>query len=312
MSGATALVVGGGGFLGRAVVGALERAGDRVVVPRVPWNDTEAAATVLREAVTGLQAGDTPWRLVWCAGSGIVATGEQAFTAESTILERVLDPAGASPDTPGAVFFASSAGGVYAGASGAPFDEDTDPLPLAPYGRSRLAAEARFRDFAEATGTPLLVGRISNLYGPGANLRKPQGLVSQLALAHLERRPSSIYVPMDTTRDYLYIDDAAAMVADGLAVVADRAVGPTTTKIFASQHGRTITEVVEAVSAAFGEPLDVREGHDPAATSHGRDLRFRSRVMTALDDRTHVPFELGVRRTVDAIRGSRPTDQETA
>jgi len=305
VSAATALVVGGGGFLGGAVVAALEHAGDRVVVPRVPWSDTEAAATLLRDAVTSLQADGAPWRLVWCAGSGIVATGEQAFAAEATILGRVLDLTGPAADAPGSLFFASSAGGVYAGASGAPFDEDTEPLPLAPYGRSRLAAEARFRDFAEATGAPLLVARISNLYGPGANLRKPQGLVSQLALAHIEGRPSSIYVPMDTTRDYLYIDDAAAMVADGLTAVADGAAGATTTKIFASQQGRTITEVVEAVSAAFDEPLDVREGHDPAATSHGRDLRFRSRVMTGLDARTHVPFDVGVRRTVDAIRAGR-------
>ncbi|MCM3520074.1 NAD(P)-dependent oxidoreductase [Curtobacterium sp. P97] len=305
MSDRTALVVGGGGFLGHAVARALERAGDRVVVPRVPWDDPDAAAAALREAVTAVLERDRPWRMVWSAGTGIVASGEQAFSSERAMLDRVLAPAGIVTSTPGEVFFASSAGGVYAGATGVPFDEHTEPAPLAPYGRSRLTAEQRFREFASDAGARLLVGRIANLYGPGSNLRKPQGLVSQLALAHVERRPSSIYVPMDTTRDYLYIDDAAAMVAEGLDAVAAGPAGATTTKIFASQQGRTITEVVDAVSAAFGEPLDVREGHDLSAPFHGRDLQFRSSVLTELDDREHVPFEEGVRRTVAAVRGSR-------
>jgi UDP-glucose 4-epimerase len=302
VSDSTALVVGGGGFLGRAVVGALERAGDRVIVPRVPWDDPGAAATVLRRAVADLVSGDTPWRLVWCAGSGIVATGEEAFADEARILEHVLAPEQLTVGAPGAVFFASSAGGVYAGASGAPFDEETEPRPLAPYGRSRMTAEDRFRTFAESVAAPVLVGRISNLYGPGANLRKPQGLVSQLALAHVQGRPSSIYVPMDTTRDYIYIDDAAAMVVDGLTAVAGTTPGSATTKIIASQQGHTITEVVALVSAAFGEPLDVREGHDPSATFQGRDLRFRSRVLTELDAREQVPFPVGVDRAVASVR----------
>ena len=63
--------------------------------------------------------------------------------------------------------------------------------------------EADLRRFAAATGTAVLVGRIANLYGPGQNLAKPQGLVSQLCLANLTGQPLSIYVSLDTLRDYL-------------------------------------------------------------------------------------------------------------
>ncbi|PZE68098.1 NAD-dependent epimerase/dehydratase family protein [Curtobacterium sp. MCBD17_021] len=310
MNGATALVVGGGGFLGRSVVAALERAGDRVVVPQVPWGDTEAAADVLVRAVAGLRAGSTPWRLVWCAGTGIVSTGDEAFAAERLLLDRVLDPAATAPPagatgTAGTAFLASSAGAVYAGSEGVPFDESTGPRPLAPYGRTRLEAEQRFAAWATTVGARLVIGRIANLYGPGANLDKPQGLVSQLAAAHVEGRPSSIYVPFTTTRDYLYIDDAGAMVADALQLVADRPPGTVVTKIFASQRGHSIADVVAAVSAAFDEELDVRAGHHDSADRHGLDLRFRSTVLTDIDDRDLMPFDEGVQRTVESVRTAR-------
>jgi len=310
VSSATALVVGGGGFLGRSVAETLRRRGDDVVVPRVPWADTAAAVDVLVAAVTELRAGSAPWRLVWCAGTGIVATGDDAFDAERVLLERVLDPGATAPvdggdSAPGAAFLASSAGAAYAGSDGVPFDETTEPRPLAPYGRTRLAAEERFAAWAAATGARLVVGRIANLYGPGANLDKPQGLVSQLAAAHVDGRPSSIYVPFTTTRDYLYIDDAGAMVADALDLVAARPAGTVLTKIFASQQGHSIEEVVAAVGAAFAEDLDVRTGHHDSAGLHGLDLRFRSTVLTEVDDRTLTPFDEGVRRTVESVRTAR-------
>jgi UDP-glucose 4-epimerase len=314
VTGATALVVGGGGFLGRSVADALRRAGDHVVVPRVPWTDVDAASDVLVEAVADLRAGDVPWRLVWCAGTGIVATGDDAFAAEGVLLDRVLDPGSTAPPAgtpgaPGTAFLASSAGATYAGSDGVPFTEATEPRPLAPYGHTRLAAEQRFSAWARAVGARLVIGRIANLYGPGANLDKPQGLVSQLAAAHVDGRPSSIYVPFETTRDYLYIDDAGAMVADALDLVADRAAGTVVTKIFASQEGHSIADVVRSVGDAFAEDLDVRTGHDDAAGRHGLDLRFRSTVLTELDERDLVPFDEGVRRTVESVRAARGEDR---
>lgn len=147
-----------------------------------------------------------------------------------------------------------------------------------------------------------MVGRISNLYGPGANLRKPQGLVSQLTLAHLEGRPSSIYVPMSTTRDYLYIDDAVDMVLRTLDLVEqDAAVTPVVTKILASGQPATIADVIDAVEHTLGTRLEIREGADPSATFQGLDLRMRSDVLPQVGERAFVPGQ-GVAATVDAIR----------
>lgn len=296
------LVVGAGGFLGRAIRRA---AGDDVRAAAVPWDDQDAAVDAIVAAIREVRTPDAGWRVLWCAGTGVVATGAEVFEAEQQLIARVLDTVAGDDAAPGTLFFASSAGAVYAGSSGAPFDEATAPAPLAPYGRSKLRAEERFAAWAAATGARLLVGRISNLYGPGANLGKAQGLVSQLALAHLEGRPSTIYVPTETTRDYLYIDDAAAMVLDALDVVDLQEPGTAVTKIFASGRSATIAEVVSAVEHAVGAPLDIRDGADPSATFQGLDLRFVSRVLTAVDDRPFTEFGQGVQRTVDDLRAAR-------
>lgn len=296
------LVVGAGGFLGRAVSRALTDSGARVLAARVPWDDPDAAVDALVDAVRAVRTPDRTWRILWCAGTGVVATGAAVFEAEQALVTRVLDTVRDDEAATGTVFFASSAGAVYAGGAEPPFDEHSAPAPLAPYGRAKLAEETLFGDWSRATGARLAIGRISNLYGPGANLGKPQGLVSQLALAHLEGRTSSIYVPMTTTRDYLYIDDAAAMVLELLDAVEQAPSGSIVTKVLASGRSATIADVIGAVEAAFDAELDVEHGVDPSATFQGLDLRMRTRVLTAIDDRAFVPFAEGVDRTVRALR----------
>ena len=117
----------------------------------------------------------------------------------------------------GALFLASSAGGVYAGVGTPPFREDSPVAPLAPYGWNKLEQESLARQWSTETGTPLLVGRLSNLYGPGQNLSKAQGLITQMCLRVVARQPLVLYVPLDTIRDYLFAEDAGRLIAHGLA-----------------------------------------------------------------------------------------------
>ena len=126
----------------------------------------------------------------------------------------------------GTLFFASSAGGVYAASQAAPPFDETSPVgALAPYGGEKLAQEALVRELAEAAGVDMLIGRLSNLYGPGQKLSKPQGLIAHVGRAALRREPVSIYVPLDTIRDYLFAADAGRMVIDAVARRWARAAG---------------------------------------------------------------------------------------
>lgn len=310
MSGSTnavTLVVGAGGLLGSAVARAARARGDEVVALSVPWSDPTAARRALVDGVRDLwdRAGDRPWRWYWCAGTGVVSTPTDVVAAEADLVEAVLrdlerEQHPASPR--GTTFFASSAGALYAGNDAPPYDESSPLLPLSAYGHVKLRIEAAFSAWAARAQARLLIGRISTLYGPAQDIAKPQGLISHLVDARLADRRSTLYVPLSTERDFLWADDAGAMIVD--AVAALEASGQQeAVKIVASYEGVTLAEVVAAVEEAVGLPLllDLVETDDTTVQSH--PLRFATRVLTEVP-RARTSLLEGIREVVEVRRAT--------
>jgi UDP-glucose 4-epimerase len=291
----TAWVVGAGGLLGSAVCRRLRALGREVVTTAVPWENHDAAVAALVAAADEL-AGDVA--VFWCAGAGFVGTSQAELDAEVAVLEGFL-----SRWEPGAgshgLFLSSSAGGVYAGSSGAPFTEHTTPVPISPYGHAKLRSETVATTFAERTGSALLVGRMANLYGPGQDLSKPQGLVSQLCRAQLTRQPLSVYVSLDTRRDYLYVDDAAAMCVAGLDAVTER--GGRHLKVLASERSTTIGAILGDLSRITRRRPPVVLGVSASAPFQARDLRFRSTEWPRLAVHARTPLLAGIGATLASV-----------
>ncbi len=260
---------------------------------RVPWGDVDAAAAMLavetERFLAACAASPAPWRMLWCAGAGVVATAPEALAQETCLVERVLDDLtarlAAAPGVAsrGLLLLSSSAGGVYSASLGhPPFDEDSPPRALAPYGREKLAQEDLFRTVGGRAGVNVLIGRFSNLYGPGQSLAKPQGLISHIGRAALRREPVSIYVSLDTIRDYLFAPDAGRMVAASIARMEGerpaRGTAAVMVKVFASEVETTIASVLGAWRRALGRPPLVALATRPATGLQPRLLSFRSRV----------------------------------
>ena len=234
----------------------------------------------------------------------MIATSPEALARETVVVDGLLgalrellldEPALAARGT---LFFASSAGALYAAsAARPPFYESSPVGSLAPYGREKLVQEGLFAETADLAGVDVVIGRFSNLYGPGQDLSKPQGLVSHVGNAALRREPISIYVPLDTIRDYLYAADAARMVVDSLQRrSAERAGGapPTSTvKIFASEIETTVASVLAAWRQALRRPLRIALASSPVAALQPRILSFRSEVWPEVRQQP-TPLTLGV------------------
>lgn len=304
-------VVGGGGLLGGAVRSALPQAAWSPAVP-VRWGSAAESVPglVAAAAECARAARGRGWQVAWCAGAGVTGTTTDELDVELSVLERTLaalaDLSGTGLTT---LFLASSAGGVYAGAhgqgSGPPFDERTPPRPLAPYGRAKLKAEALVRDWSASTAVPAVIGRIGNLYGPGQNLAKPQGLISQLCRSHLTGQPLSVYVPLDTVRDYVYSADCGAVVRDVMArsrrqARVDGAPG-VHVKVLASQRGVTVGAVIAELRRLFKRAPRIVLGASSAAAVQARDLRLRSVVWTDLDARQVTPLPVGMKVTAEHL-----------
>ncbi|MEP7332337.1 MAG: NAD-dependent epimerase/dehydratase family protein [Terracoccus sp.] len=303
-------VVGGGGLLGQHVVAGLAGRAPLHHVPSIPWDGPDEARRVLAGAARALveTAGDRPWQVIWCAGAGVTGTSGDAFEREHSMLVATLDGLSTgrrgAGSAGGSVFLASSAGGVYAGARPSPFDEFSAVAPLGDYGAAKLRAEATLTHWAGASGTPVAIGRIANLYGPGQNLSKAQGLVSQLCAAHLDRRPAMIWVSLDTLRDYLFAPDCAALVLDLMdrlrSEAANSLSGETLVvmKVIATQRAITIGAVIAELRRIFRRRPTIVLGASPTSSQQAKDLSLASHVWPELDRRTLTTFPAGVAATL--------------
>ncbi len=301
-----AWVIGARGLLGQAVSTEIGRRDDWTLLEAdpLPWGETTALSTQVaktaKRLVDAAAAAKADWTIVWAAGAAVTASSPEQLAAEGKQLDRVLAAIakGTAGAARGSIFYASSAGGIYAGSPTAPYTEESPTAPISPYGQFKLRAESTIAAFAAQNGMSSLLGRIANLYGPGQKLDKMQGLISQIAKAQFSPAPAAIFVPLDTMRDYIFVNDCAALVLDGL----DRLGAPTkpqhVVKILASGTGVTIASLLGQFRQLSKSSPHVMLGSSPASTFQVRDLRMRSTVWPELDARTLTPLAAGIHATL--------------
>jgi len=284
----------------------------------LPWGDQDrgrfraAVRRNLDRLGAGFGAGDQTdadgigaggdWAIFWCAGASVTGASEASVQRELDDLDDALDEIREWVGTQvsgraqrGELFYVSSAGGVFAGSVGPPFTEHSAPAPLSPYGRGKLGAESRVTSFAAEMGVRALIGRVANLYGPAQSLAKAQGLITHLAKAQLSPTPASIYVPLETTRDYIFASDAAAIIRDAMVRLADTATpGETVIKIVASNQSTTIAELLGHFSVLSKSHPNVMLGASSAAGYQAVDLRVKSVVWPDIDRRPLVSLPEGI------------------
>jgi UDP-glucose 4-epimerase len=292
----------GRGLLGGALV---KRTSDELHYRSVRWGSVDTALADLRASALDLaaRAATDPIRIYWTAGAGVTSTAPAKLTEEVQVfrsfLELVREIFPGRPD----LFLASSVGGVYAGNPAPPFDEDSLTRPLSPYGEAKLAMEDALREHVELSGGRGLIGRLSNLYGPGQDMSKGQGLISVMARTYIDRRAASIFVPLDTIRDYIYVDDAAAIVIAGMSRLATQPSGSVIVKIVASSTGTTIASLLgEFARVRKARPLIVLGGGN--AAGQASDLRVISRVWTDLDAEARTTLPAGIDSTFRALHSA--------
>ena len=270
---------------------------------RTNWQDQRSAVASLQQDCKKFfqMINGADWSIAWCAGRSIVGSSNSEIDRESELIETLFDaikackPVGVT----GKVFFASSAGGVYAGASKEMIDEDSQPKPIATYGFGKLAHEEIFKKNSRQQQINCLIGRITNLYGPGQDMTKSQGLISQLCRSNLTKRPLNIFVPLQTARNYLYVDDASAMIAEFMQHDDTLCI-----KIFASPQSITIATLIRTSYEVFKRRPLISLGINERTSMQPMSLHFKSKVKTEIDSRRFRPISSGLNQTIKASLGS--------
>lgn len=293
-------IVGRGGLLGSAMSRAM---GPKFIELPVPWENHEVAAAVLDSDLDRFiqAARNDDWSVIWAAGSGVVGSTADKLAAETRIMSHLFTRLRDSrPPGRGAIFLSSSAGGIYAGSAHAPFSESTEPRPLSPYGETKLAQEEILQTTLEGC-VPLVIGRFSNLAGPGQKLAKQQGLISQLCRAAITRQSLNVFVPMETLRDYLYIDDAAAMVRTLVENAVRNQPSMPVLRNVSSQRPVSVCAVLRTVQQVAHRTVRIALGTSPSSSYHVRDLRLSTHFPHEFQGVAITPFPVIVKRVYDDL-----------
>ncbi len=107
---------------------------------------------------------------------------------------------------PGKLIFLSSGGSLYSSTkASSPSDEGSIINPVSEYGLSKFILENFLINFSKEYEIPLLICRVSTIYGDSPSIRK-FGFINYLKQCALKNISPVIY-GKDTYRDYLHIKD---------------------------------------------------------------------------------------------------------
>ena len=297
----TALITGGAGFIGSALVRLL---GERGYAVRVYDNlstgnaqllagtDAELVEADVRDVdalVRAARGCDVVFHLA--AGTGVVPSIEDPFADFDLNARGTLAALWAAREA-GAARLVFSSSNAPLGAGAYPASEDKPVAPLSPYGASKAAGEAYCSAFSGAYGLEAVAVRFSNAYGPHSAHK--ENVIPLFIRRLLEGRELVVYGDGEQTRDFVFVTD----LADGLLRAAEvEGIGG---EIFQLASGveTSLNALVSLLAAVAGRAPDIRR----EAPRPGEILRNYSLVEKARQRLGYAPavsLEDGLRRTYE-------------
>jgi UDP-glucose 4-epimerase len=297
------IVTGGAGFIGSHVADALLAAGHEVTV--LDDLSSGSAAKVPDGAqLVELDIVDRP--ALERVFDEVRPTAVYHLAAQASVTASVADPGrDCAVNVQGTlnvvdlasrlgapVSFTSTGGALYGDDVPMPTDERNLPVPLAPYGASKLAGEAYVKTWSLSSGVPHAVCRLGNVYGPRQSPHGEAGVVAIFSEHLHSGRPPKMFGHGTPTRDYVYVGDvvSALIAANGKRGTFNIATGVET-------DVKTLWEVLREASGAEVEPelAELRPGE------LRRSCLDSSLAERELGWRATVPIEQGLRRTYAAL-----------
>jgi dTDP-glucose 4,6-dehydratase len=169
--------------------------------------------------------------------------------------------------------------------------KETDPLnPRNPYSASKAGAELLCRAYHETYGTPVVITRSSNNYGP---YQHPEKLIPKTIIYALMNKPIPVYGAGENVRDWLYVEDNC----DAIQNVLEKGKIGEVYNIGANQELKNIY-VVKKILSILNKPENLltfvkdRPGHDLRYSLETEKIR-------ALCWKADTTFEQGIRKAVD-------------
>jgi UDP-glucose 4-epimerase len=186
------------------------------------------------------QAAQAGVRASW--GKGFRTYTERNINATQVLLEAIKD----AQNLKRLVFASTSS--VYGDAETLPTHEEIIPLPVSPYGITKLAAERLCGLYHKNFGVPCVSLRYFTVYGPR---QRPDMAFHKFFRTILQDEAIPVYGDGQQTRDFTFVSDVIA--ANLAAATTPAAVG----EIFNIGGGSRVVlaEVLETMADIVGKPI---------------------------------------------------------
>jgi UDP-glucose 4-epimerase len=300
---ARVLVTGGAGFIGANLVRMLRARGDAVTVlddfsvgqrAHVSGLGVEVVEGDIRETPLVAQLAEGHDAIVHLAAQTGVPISLEAprrdcevnVLGSLSVLEAVR---AAEAKTPRGRRFIFASSNAPLGRQQPPATEDKAPLPISPYGASKLAGEAYCLAYHGSWGLGTVALRFGNVYGPFSG--RKQSVVAKFFGEIDAGRPLVVDGDGGQTRDFIYVEDLcravlAALDADVAGEVFQIATGVET----------SIGELAALVQAVVGRDVVVSAG-PPRTGDVRQSYAVVAKAHAQLGWQPQVTLEAGLRKT---------------
>ena len=305
-------VLGGGGFLGSAIVDHLLAEGHAVRVLERPRNQPHrvfaAKETVdwlagdfgrLADVKKALKDASAVVHLAWSTRpkssndapildvqSNVVATLQLLEEMRSQGIQKIL--------------FASSGGTVYGPPIRTPIDEDHPNNPTTSYGITKLTVEKYLLLAKDLYGLRPIILRMANPYGERQRVEGAQGVVAAFLKCALAGQAIEIWGDGTVIRDFLHVDDVSRACGAALAYQGEASIFN-----IGSGAGTSLNALVHLLSELLNRELEVI--HQP-----GRSFDVKSNVLCCrrarqeLNWQPSIAMAEGLGRTLAWLRAQEP------
>ncbi len=172
--------------------------------------------------------------------------------------------------------------------------EDDPPRPRSPYAASKAAGDLLALAYYATYGTPVLVTRGSNTYGP---YQYPEKIVPLFITNLLDDRPVPVYGDGLQIRDWIHVEDHARAILR----VLERGTPPNVYNVSA-RAPLTNLELTRGLIERCGKSVETHVRHVTDRPGHDRRYAINAAKLRALGWRPQIPFDEGLTATVQWYR----------
>ncbi|HIP75328.1 MAG TPA: SDR family oxidoreductase [Thermococcus paralvinellae] len=297
------VVTGGAGFIGSHIAEELSKDNEVVVidnlhsgrVENVPENVKFVQADIRDyESIVEIMS-QADYVFHEAALVSVVESVEKPVLTEEINVLGTLNILRALSEGHGKLIFASSAA-VYGDNQNLPLKEEEKPMPLSPYGVTKVSGEYYCKIFYELYGVPTVALRFFNVFGERQGYNQYAGVISIFINRALKNEPLIIFGDGKQTRDFIYVKDVVK--ANVLVAEKKRANG----EVFNVARGERTTilelamKIIDATNSSspiiFDKPRPGDIKHSQADISKIKKLGFKPEYS----------LEEGLLRTVEWYR----------